>query len=157
MFRHFCISKIFYFCQARFKSQSRGAWVPQSVECLTLDFGSGHDLSLWDQGPRQDPCWAWSLLGILSLPHTWDSIPYIFDTHSMRDTLCHVVMKTARPCPQKGHSEEDQCLVTQGGFSNDHPGIPSSSYTENYTSTFNACVTKYYIPPSFGKSSKLDL
>ena len=25
----------------------RGAWGAQSVECLTLDFGSGHDLTVW--------------------------------------------------------------------------------------------------------------
>ena len=25
------------------KSKSKGAWVAQSVECLTLDFGSDHD------------------------------------------------------------------------------------------------------------------
>ena len=29
-----------------FKNQNRGAWVAHSVKCLTLDFGSGHDLTV---------------------------------------------------------------------------------------------------------------
>ena len=49
-----------------------GAWVAQSVKHLTLDFGSGHDLSVVrfspELGSRLTPRWAWSLLKILSLP-----------------------------------------------------------------------------------------
>ena len=30
----------------------RGAWVAQSVKRLTLDFGSGHDLTLHEFEPR---------------------------------------------------------------------------------------------------------
>ena len=35
------------------KRKSRGAWVAQWVKHPTLDFGSGHDLSLWDGALRQ--------------------------------------------------------------------------------------------------------
>ena len=45
------------------------AWVAQSVEHLTLDFGSGHDLTgSWDWALHRAPCWKWSLVRILSLP-----------------------------------------------------------------------------------------
>ena len=42
-----------------------GARVAQSVERLTLDFGSGRDLTVHVFEP---PLVAWSLLGSLSLP-----------------------------------------------------------------------------------------
>ena len=45
----------------RFKNQ--GAWVAQSVERQTLDFGSGHDLMVHGIKPGLS---ARSLLGILS-------------------------------------------------------------------------------------------
>lgn len=45
----------------------RGSWLAQWVKCLTLGFGSGHGLGLWDQAPHQALCWLWSLLKILSL------------------------------------------------------------------------------------------
>ena len=45
-----------------------GTWVAQSVECLTLDFGSGHDLMVVRSSPTSGSILtAWSLLGILSL------------------------------------------------------------------------------------------
>ena len=47
----------------------QGAWVVQSVERLTLDFGSGHDPGSWDRAPRQAPHSAWCLPGILSMTH----------------------------------------------------------------------------------------
>ena len=34
----------------------RGAWVAQSVKHLTLDFGSGHDLAIWEFKPRIGIC-----------------------------------------------------------------------------------------------------
>ena len=45
----------------------RGAWVAQSVERPTLDFGSGQIPGSWDQGLHQSPHWAWSLFEILAL------------------------------------------------------------------------------------------
>ena len=46
----------------------RGAWVAQSVECLTLDFGSGHDLMVHEIEPLVKlMLTAWRLLGIISL------------------------------------------------------------------------------------------
>ena len=48
-------------------SHHTGIWVAQLVECLTLDFGSGH-------GPRVmglSPCWVWRLLKILSQNKWW--------------------------------------------------------------------------------------
>ena len=35
-----------------FKKRSRGTWVAQSVEEPTLDFGSGHDLTVREFEPR---------------------------------------------------------------------------------------------------------
>ena len=36
----------------------KGTWVAQLVKCLTLGYGSGHDLTvLWVQAPRWAPCW----------------------------------------------------------------------------------------------------
>ena len=32
-------------------SRTEGAWVAQSVECLTLDFSSGHDLRVVGSSP----------------------------------------------------------------------------------------------------------
>ena len=34
------------------KVKERGAWVPQLVKCLTLDFGSGHDLTVCETEPH---------------------------------------------------------------------------------------------------------
>ena len=49
--------------------------VAQSVKCLTLDFGSDHDLMTHEIKPHMGSVLtAWSLLGILSLPlsaHPW--------------------------------------------------------------------------------------
>ena len=47
------------------------AWVAQSVECLTLDFNSGHDLTVHDFEPRDGLCTdgvepAWYSLSPLS-------------------------------------------------------------------------------------------
>ena len=36
------VSELVFHCVTRFKSHFRSAWVAQSVECPTLDFGSGH-------------------------------------------------------------------------------------------------------------------
>ena len=45
-----------------------GAWVAQSVECLTLDLGSGHDLTSMRSSPALGSVLtAQSLLEILSL------------------------------------------------------------------------------------------
>ena len=44
----------------------RGAWVAQSVEHLTLDFGSGHDLRVVRSSPLSG-----SMLGVES---AWDSL-----------------------------------------------------------------------------------
>ena len=46
----------------------RGAWVAQSTERLTLDFGSGRDPRVMGWSLRWAPCSAQSLLKILSLP-----------------------------------------------------------------------------------------
>ena len=47
----------------------RGAWVAQSVRRLTLDFGSGHDLTVREFGPRVGLCTdsaepAWNSLSL---------------------------------------------------------------------------------------------
>ena len=49
---------------------SRGTWVAQPVERPTLDFGSGHDLTVREIEPRIRLCAdsADSLLGLLCLP-----------------------------------------------------------------------------------------
>ena len=39
-----------------FKSENRGAWVAQSIKRPTPDFGSGHDLTLHEIGPRVRFC-----------------------------------------------------------------------------------------------------
>ena len=36
--------------QSAFKDNRGGAWVAQSVKCLTLDFGSAHDLTVVRSG-----------------------------------------------------------------------------------------------------------
>ena len=51
----------------------RGAWVAQSVEWPTLDFGSGHDLTVCEFEPHVGLCAdsiepAWDPLSSLSLP-----------------------------------------------------------------------------------------
>ena len=38
------------------KTREEGAWVSQSVEGPTLDFGSGRDLRVWDRAPCGAPC-----------------------------------------------------------------------------------------------------
>ena len=44
----------------------QGAWVAQSVECLILDFGSGHDPRIVGSSP--------DLGSVLSMEPTWDSL-----------------------------------------------------------------------------------
>ena len=44
---------------------SRGAWVAQSVECPTLAFGSGHDLTVVSSSPESG--------SVLSVEPAWDS------------------------------------------------------------------------------------
>ena len=44
-----------------------GAWVPQSVKYLTLDFGSGHDLTVRESELR-------SGLGADGMEPAWDSV-----------------------------------------------------------------------------------
>ena len=53
----------------------RGAWVAQSVKHLTLDFSSGHDLTVHEIEPRVglctdrvEPAWILSLPLFLPLP-----------------------------------------------------------------------------------------
>ena len=53
-----------------------GTWVAQSVEHLTLAFGSGPGCGIWT--PCGALCWTRSLLGILSLPLL------LFPGHSLR-------------------------------------------------------------------------
>ena len=48
-----------------------GTWVAQSVECPTLDFGSGRDLTIWflKSSPTSGSVLTvWSLPGKFSLP-----------------------------------------------------------------------------------------
>ena len=55
----------------------RGTWVARSVKCLTLDFGSGHDLTVGGFEPLTGLCAdsaepAWDFLSpslFLHLPH----------------------------------------------------------------------------------------
>ena len=54
-----------------------GAWVAQLVKCLTLDFGSGHDLMVCEIEPRirlhigHEACLGFSSLHLYpSLPHS---------------------------------------------------------------------------------------
>ena len=49
------------------KSRNRGTSVAQSVEHPTIDFGSGHDLSILRSSPVLVPASVGSLLDILSL------------------------------------------------------------------------------------------
>ena len=58
------------FLVATLESTKRGAWVAQLVKHLTLDFGSGHHLTVCGIEPycRVLPWLVQSLLGILSLP-----------------------------------------------------------------------------------------
>ena len=50
-------------------SNGQDTWVSQSVKCLTLDFGSGHDLAVGEFKPCVGLCAdSKSLLEILSLP-----------------------------------------------------------------------------------------
>ena len=52
-----------------FIKNKRGAWVSQSVKHPTLDFCSGHGLTVGEIEPHIGLLsTAWSLLGILSLP-----------------------------------------------------------------------------------------
>ena len=47
----------------------RGAWLAQSVKCLTLDFGSVYDLRIVGSSlALGSALTAWCLLGILALP-----------------------------------------------------------------------------------------
>ena len=47
------------------RKHCRGTWMAQSVKHLTLDFNTGHDLTVVESRPM---LFAWSLLGILSPP-----------------------------------------------------------------------------------------
>ena len=55
---------------------TRGAWVVQVVKCLTLGFGSGHDLvASWVQAPHWALCWRCGVclgfsFSLSSLPHS---------------------------------------------------------------------------------------
>ena len=58
-----------------------GAWVPQLVKCLTLDFGSGHDLTVRGFEPCVRLCAD-------SAEPAWDSLPLyasppLAHTHSL--------------------------------------------------------------------------
>ena len=46
----------------------RGAWVAHSVKCPTLDFSSGHDLTVREFEPHVGLCADSTVVGILSLP-----------------------------------------------------------------------------------------
>ena len=46
------------------------AWMAHQVECLTLDFGSGHDLTVSEFSTSGSVLTTWSLLGILCLLFT---------------------------------------------------------------------------------------
>ena len=48
-------------------AQSLGSWVMQSVKCLTLGFGSGHDLMIFGSSPASG--------FMLSSESTWNSLP----------------------------------------------------------------------------------
>ena len=50
------------------KVESRGTWVAQLVEQVTLDFGLGHDLGVLGLSLCQAPCLAGSLLQDSSSP-----------------------------------------------------------------------------------------
>ena len=52
------------------KGQRRGAWIAQSVEHPTLDFGSGHDLSVVGSSPK----WGF----VLRVEPAWDSLSLSF-------------------------------------------------------------------------------
>ena len=43
-----------------------GTWVAQLVKCPTLNFSSGHDLTITRSSLHQALCWVWKLLKILS-------------------------------------------------------------------------------------------
>ena len=49
------LNNIFYLAYFR-RIQYREAWVAQSVECLTLAFGTGHDLVVCEFKPRVGLC-----------------------------------------------------------------------------------------------------
>ena len=49
----------------------------QLVKRLTLDFGSGHDLKLSDQAPREILCSVQSLLEVLSSFPSNTSLPHL--------------------------------------------------------------------------------
>ena len=51
-------------------AESWGAWVTQSVKCLTLNFGSGHDLAVCEIEPRDSGgvCLGFSLSPSLFAP-----------------------------------------------------------------------------------------
>ena len=67
--RHHIIESIIKFYHTRHKNFCcRNAWVVQLVKRLTLDFGSGHDLTICEFEPHIGfQVTVWSLLGILSL------------------------------------------------------------------------------------------
>ena len=60
---------MYYFDLTCFKKhKGRGAWVAQSVKCLTLGFSSGHDLRVFGIGPHIGLCAD-------SAEPAWDSPP----------------------------------------------------------------------------------
>ena len=58
--------------------KSWGTWVAQSVKCLTLDFGSGHDLTVGEFGPVMGcVLTVRSLLGILCVSFSVSALPFL--------------------------------------------------------------------------------
>ena len=62
---------------------SAGAWVAQSVERLTLDFSSGHDLRVMGSSP--------ALGSVLSMEPAWNSLSPLCSApaHTHTHTLTH--------------------------------------------------------------------
>ena len=64
------IKKYFYGRTNKLKSKRlvkfRGAWMAQSIEHLTLDFSSGHDLTVMG--------WSLPLGSVLNMKPAWDSL-----------------------------------------------------------------------------------
>ena len=56
-----------HICENVIEISGRGVWVAQSIKCLTLDFGSGHDLTV---------CGFWPCVGLYanSAKPAWDSL-----------------------------------------------------------------------------------
>ena len=67
-----CSMKIYYALKIQIlflkKAEKRGAWVAQSVKCLTLDFKSGHDFMVVRLNPVSGSVLGMEPLKILFLP-----------------------------------------------------------------------------------------